>query len=82
MSDTESDPEIKGTQYLLPPSARERTLDEDTKLRRRIYEMLLLTACKSLAVLDGVELDKEGFRRYDAAWERLSELGVLRRREF
>ncbi|KAL8830703.1 MAG: hypothetical protein Q9191_001285 [Dirinaria sp. TL-2023a] len=87
-----SDPESearstpKDTQYLLPQldrefdaSARHR-LDEDTKLRRRVYEMLLLTSCKSLERLDGLDIDQSSFlRRYDAAaWDQLKHLGVLR----
>ena len=89
LSDTDSEARSKtqGTQYLLSPldreydaSARDR-LDDDTKLRRRVYEMLLLTSCKSLERLDGLEIDKEAFRRYDAAWDQLKHLGVLRDKE-
>ena len=56
-------------------------LDEDTKLRRRVYEMLLASGCKRLRVLDGMVFDKEAVLVKDGVWERLVELGVLRRSE-
>ena len=58
-------------------AARER-LDEDTKLRRRVYEMLVVSGCKQLRVLDGLEVDREEVGRRDGIWERLREVGVLR----
>ncbi len=71
-------------QHLLPPlskaadtASRER-LDEDTKLRRRVYEMLVVCGCKRLKVLDGLEVDRGGVVRKDGVWERLREVGVLR----
>jgi len=76
-----------GQAYLLPPSdkeddkvARER-LDEDTKLRRRVYEMLLVASCRDLHTLDGLEVEKEDVGRKDEIWDRLRELGVLRQKE-
>lgn len=70
--------------HLLPPSSkaadtasRER-LDEDTKLRRRVYEMLVVCGCKRLKVLDGLEVDRGAVVRKDGVWERLREVGVLR----
>jgi len=56
-------------------------LDEDTKLRRRVYEMLLASGCKRLRVLDGMVFDKEAVLVKDEVWERLVELEVLRRSE-
>ena len=73
-----------GDAYLLPrldreadASARER-LDEDTKLRRRVYEMLLVASCKELCMLDGLEVDKKEIGQRDEVWDRLKELGILR----
>lgn len=70
--------------YLLPHldkeadnSSRER-LDEDTKLRRRVYEMLVVHACKKLQQLDGLEVERERVGRRDDVWKRLVELGVLK----
>ena len=57
--------------YLLPPldtesdySSRER-LDEDTKLRRRVYEMLIVNSCKGLESLDGLEVERTMVGRRD-----------------
>ena len=70
--------------YLLPNldkdtdnTSRER-LDEDTKLRRRVYEMLVVKACKVLRRLDGLEVDRSLVGKKDGIWERLMELGVLK----
>ncbi len=70
--------------YLLPALdkaadnlSRER-LDEDTKLRRRVYEMLVINGCKNLERLDGLEVDREMVGRRDGIWERLIDLGVLK----
>ena len=57
--------------------SRER-LDEDTKLRRRVYEMLLVSACKSLQRLDGLEVERSMVAKKDGVWERLVELDVLK----
>lgn len=60
--------------------SRER-LDEDTKLRRRVYEMLINNACKGLEHLDGLEVDRRSIGKRDGVWDRLCELGVLRSTE-
>ena len=79
----EHDPQNTGA-YLLPAVdktadniSRER-LDEDTKLRRRVYEMLVINSCKTLKRLDGLEVDREMVSRRDGVWERLVDLGVLK----
>ena len=54
-------------------------LDEDTKLRRRVYEMLVAHSCGGLDVLDGLVLDRAESARRDAIWMRLGELGIIRR---
>ena len=70
--------------YLLPPldnnldeRSKER-LDEDTKLRRRVYEMLIINGCKRLERLDGLGVDRRCISNKDSVWERLLELGVLK----
>ena len=80
----EDDMATTGMKYLLPPLDREADaasrdrLDEETKLRRRVYEMLVLHACKKLQRLDGLDVDRREAGRQDGVWERLVELGVLR----
>jgi len=73
--------------FLLPPldseldeRSRER-LDEDTKLRRRVYEMLVVNACKRLSHLDGLEVSRRDVGQRDGVWERLLELGVLKEKD-
>ena len=73
--------------YLLPPldthldeSSKER-LDEDTKLRRRVYEMLVVNSCKKLEYLDGLKVNRGGVSGKDDVWKRLSELGVLKEKK-
>ena len=82
--DHDGDPQLKAEQANLLPFAdweadnhsRER-LDEDTKIRRRVYEMMIVIACKKLNRLDGLEISRQLIGRHDGVWERLVELGVL-----
>ena len=72
--------------YLLPALDEEvderskERLDEDTKLRRRVYEMLIINACKSMVRLDGLEVNRKKVGSQDSVWERLLELGVLKKK--
>ena len=83
-SSSDSEAKAAAQTYLLPTSNREtdkaarERLDEDTKLRRRVYEMLLVSACHQLRVMDGLEVYREEVGRRDGVWERLIELGILR----
>lgn len=87
-SGVEESAEVRNTKaYLLPivhgemDTLSRARLDEDTKLRRRVYEMLMVSACAGLAVLDGLEVDRRGVGRRDGVWERLMELGILGQKE-
>lgn len=69
---------------LLPPIDREadalsrQRLDQDTMLRRRVYEILVMNACPhSLQILDGMIFARESVGLKDQVWERLMELGIL-----
>lgn len=83
----ESGTEESAKAYLLPIISRETDtlsrarLDEDTKLRRRVYEMLMVSGCTGLVLLDGMEVDRSGVGRRDGVWERLIELGILGEKE-
>ena len=57
-------------------TARER-LDEDTKIRRRVHEVLMVKACQSLQRLDGLDVDKKLVQKEDGVWKRLQDIGVL-----
>jgi Leucine-rich repeat (LRR) protein len=56
-------------------------LDEDTAMRRRTYELLLAYSCcpKDGFELDGLVFNRKAAVAKDEVWERLVELGVLRR---
>ncbi|KAI9773222.1 MAG: hypothetical protein M1835_006182 [Candelina submexicana] len=53
-------------------------LDQGTKLRRRVYEMLLACSCERLRSLDGLNFDIEGLLSRDGVWEKLHDLGVVK----
>ncbi|KAK5115653.1 hypothetical protein LTR85_009824 [Meristemomyces frigidus] len=54
-------------------------LDGATKLRRRVYELLLAHSCATLRDLDSLPFDKASANTKDRTWERLVELGVVRK---
>lgn len=56
-------------------------LDDGTKLRRRVYEMLIASSCKILSTLDGKCFCKKDALVKDEIWERLVHLGVVRKSE-
>ncbi|KAF2739886.1 hypothetical protein EJ04DRAFT_483319 [Polyplosphaeria fusca] len=56
-------------------------LDDETRLRRRVHEMMLATSCKNLRELDGLPFDKARILIKDDIWQRLLYLGVIRRSE-
>lgn len=64
---------------------RDRThwqrLDEDTKLRRRVHEMLILSGCSRLESLDGLKVNRKRVNEKDDTWARLVELGLLKKSE-
>lgn len=70
--------------YLLPLRDQEadatylERLDEDTKLRRRVYEIMASSACKTLERLDGTSVRSRKVLKRDVVWERLVELNVLK----
>ena len=84
VADMEDDTVQSDMKCLLPPLDREadaasrERLDEETKLRRKVYELLTVHACKKLRRLDGLDVDRREVGRQDRVWERLIELGVLR----
>lgn len=54
-------------------------LDFETRLRRRVQEIMLSTQCRSLRELDGLPFDKARILVKDDIWERLTYLGVIRK---
>ena len=66
------------SQSRLTDDAYRTKLDEDTALRRRVYEMLLVSACPRVGQLDGLNVDRHAIVKKDAMWSRLVDLGVLK----
>ncbi|RMY79283.1 hypothetical protein D0864_09116 [Hortaea werneckii] len=55
-------------------------LDEETKLRRRVYELLIGHSCPFAREVDGLCFDRaQAGRRKDGTWERLVQLGIVRK---
>ena len=52
-------------------------LDFNTRIRRRVYELMLLKSSPSLKKLDGLPIDETRILASDGIWERLIELGVI-----
>jgi hypothetical protein len=56
-------------------------LDYETRIRRRVIEMMLANFCRNLRELDGLPFDKSRILVKDDVWERLQFLGVIRRKQ-
>jgi hypothetical protein len=52
-------------------------LDKETKMMRRVYELLVLGSCPWLRILDGLEVDRSTMDLKDETWDTLVEAGVL-----
>jgi hypothetical protein len=53
-------------------------LDLNTKLRVRVYELLLASGCPSLKVLDGLMVKQDGVVVKDDVWEALLKMGIVK----
>jgi Leucine-rich repeat (LRR) protein len=56
-------------------------LDYETRIRRRVTEMMLANLCRNLRELDGLPFDKARVLVKDDVWERLLFLGVIQRKQ-
>jgi Leucine-rich repeat (LRR) protein len=52
-------------------------LDMDTRMLRRVYEMLVIGGCTRLRVLDGLTVDRSISSTNDKVWEALLNAGIL-----
>ncbi|RYP70130.1 hypothetical protein DL771_005642 [Monosporascus sp. 5C6A] len=52
-------------------------LDMGTRMRRRLYEIVVLERCRRLRMLDGLLVDRDGVRKRDAVWDALVTSGVV-----
>jgi hypothetical protein len=73
--------------FVLPPGDVEEDdqylsrLDYETRIRRRVTEMMLANFCRNLRDLDGLPFDKARVLVKDDVWERLLYLGVIQRKQ-
>ncbi|CAK1358069.1 unnamed protein product [Cercospora beticola] len=71
--------------YILPAqdvgrdSIHHDRLDESTKLRKRVCHLMLGHSCPQLTTLDGAAFDKKAPMVKDRIWDRLVELGVMKK---
>lgn len=56
-------------------------LDFETRIRRRVTEMMLANLCRGLRELDGLVFDKARVLVKDEIWERMLLLGVIQRKQ-
>ena len=52
-------------------------LDMDTKMLRRVYDILMLYGCSRLKILDGLSVDRSTLSANDKVWEALLEARVV-----
>lgn len=75
--------EDNGDRFTLPDTDPERDatyasrLDETTKLRRRLHQVVLTASCKRLRVLDGLAIDRNEILAIDTALQSLIDDGLL-----
>ena len=73
--------------FVLPPGdveadiQHQSRLDYETRIRRRVTEMMMANLCRDLRELDGLPFDKARVLVKDDVWERLTILGVIRRKQ-
>lgn len=56
-------------------------LDQHTKMMRRVFEILILSGCKHLKTLDGLEVDRSVLVSRDLIWRSLVDAGVMKEEE-
>ncbi|KAJ4353230.1 Protein nud1 [Didymosphaeria variabile] len=73
--------------FVLPPGDIDEDqrylsrLDYETRIRRRVTEMMLANFCRNLRELDGLPFDKARVLVKDDIWERLLCIGVIQRKQ-
>lgn len=83
----DSDDEQLTDRFVLPKGDLESDeqhqsrLDYETRIRRRVTEMMLANMCRDLRELDGLPFDKARVLVKDDVWDRLTLLGVIRRKQ-
>ncbi|KAJ2998336.1 hypothetical protein NUW58_g353 [Xylaria curta] len=52
-------------------------LDMGTRMRKRVYDMVVLNDCKQLKMLDGLPVSRDSVAIKDDVWEALMESGII-----
>ena len=69
--------------YLVPPADESldqeylKRLDRETVLRRRVYQLIVLSSSPQLERLDGLKISEEAITEKDSTWDKLVEMGVV-----
>lgn len=69
--------------FVLPDADVERQekfasrLDVGTRMRKRVYDMVVLNDCKQLKMLDGLPVSKDAVSSKDDIWKALVENGII-----
>lgn len=58
-----------------------KRLDIQTRMRRRIYEVLIIGSCERLKNLDGLSISRSEDKTGDNIWQRLKERGLIVEKE-
>ncbi|KAI8955921.1 hypothetical protein F4801DRAFT_527358 [Xylaria longipes] len=56
-------------------------LDISTRMRKRVYDMVVLNDCRQLKMLDGLPVSKDVLSKRDDVWEALVESGIVAAQE-
>lgn len=75
--------EAESDVFILPDADVERQekfasrLDLGTRMRKRVYDMVVLNDCKQLKMLDGLPVSKDTVSSKDEVWKALVENGII-----
>jgi Leucine-rich repeat (LRR) protein len=70
-------PSNQGVAREMAESKWRRCLDENTRMRRRLTELLLAENCKNLQSFDALEFDRNKVFKKEEIWKRCEERGVV-----
>ncbi|KAI1751224.1 hypothetical protein F4782DRAFT_506331 [Xylaria castorea] len=56
-------------------------LDMNTRMRKRVYDMVVLNDCRQLKMLDGLPVPKDAVLKKDDVWKALMESGIVTEQE-
>lgn len=82
--DIETGEEISSQPFILNMVPRQTDskylprLDKQTKMMRRLFEIMMLSGCGRLKTLDGLDVDRTVLDAKDDIWEALVMSGILR----